>query len=266
MIQANNVPGGITMEFKDRLKELRLRHKLSQSQLAEAIFVSRSAVAKWENGLGYPSEDSLQALTDFFCVPPDHFSTQEPEVVIVEKNRRINHLTACLVSIACAVGALVLSILILLLAGYRFTSASAVDSYYHKYPTIRTEGYDFYFNDKAAPTGVEVVKKYGPWLFKNIEHPMQKLVTSDGNTIGAVSILSDRDCYHYLFFFTGYITGSGYTEDGKYYTTVNYPYRTGKVTLNGTELELDLLVYTSHTESLLTLYIKGERIILQPFE
>ena len=92
------------MEFKDRLKELRLRHKLSQAQLAESIFVSRSAIAKWENGLGYPNEDSLQALIDFFCVPQDHFSTQEPEAVIVEKNRRINRLSACLIAIGCTGG------------------------------------------------------------------------------------------------------------------------------------------------------------------
>ena len=248
------------MEFKDRLKDLRLRHKLSQAQLAEAIFVSRSAIAKWENGLGYPSEDSLQALIDFFCVPRDHFSTKEPEIVIVEKNRRINRLSFCLIAIGCIIGALLLGIIILLLAGYRFTSASAVDPYYHKYPTIRTEGYDFYFNDKTAPTGVEVVKKYGPWLFKNIEQPMQNLISPDGKTIGCVSILPDEEAYHYLFFFSGYITGSGYTEDGKYYTTVSYPYRTCKVTINDVELELDLLVYTSSTEPLRTLYIKGEKM------
>lgn len=254
------------MEFKDRLKELRLRRGLSQTQLAQAIFVSRSAVAKWENGLGYPSEDSLQALIDFFCVPQDHFSTREPEIVIVEKNKRISRLSACLISISCMVGALFLSILILLLIGYRFTSASAVDPYYHQYPTIRTEGYDFYFNDSTAPHGVEVVKKFGPWLFKNIEHPIQNMLTPDGKIIGSVSILPDRDRYHYLFFFTGYITDSGYTEDGKYYTEVNYPYRTGKVTLNGRELELDLLMYTAYTEHLHTLYIKGEQITIQPLE
>ncbi len=254
------------MEFKDRLKELRLRHNLSQAQLAEAIFVSRSAVAKWENGLGYPSEDSLQVLIDFFCVPPDHFSTQEPEVVIVEKNRRISRLSACLIAICCTASALLLGILILLLADYRFTSASAVDAYYHKYPTIHTDGYDFYFNDKTAPTGVEVVKKYGPWLFKNVEFPIQNLIAPDGKIIGTVSVFPDGDQYHYLFFFSGYITGMGVDAAGLTYAKVEYPYRTGKVMINGMILELDLFTYTSYSEQIHTLYIKDQRITLQPFE
>ena len=248
------------MEFKDRLKALRQRHKLSQAQLAEAIFVSRSAIAKWENGLGYPSEDSLQALIDFFCVPRDHFSTKEPEIVIVEKNRRINRLSVCLIAIGCIIGALLLGIMILLLAGYRFTSASAVDSYYHRYPTIRTENYDFYFNDKTAPTGVEVVKKYGPLLFKNIDFETHNIIAPGGKTIGTVSVFPDGDRYHYLFFFTGYVTGMGIDAAGLTYTKVEYPYRNGKVTINGWTLELDLLTYTTYSEPLRTLYIKGEKM------
>ena len=254
------------MEFKDRLKELRLLRGLSQTQLAKAIFVSRSAVAKWENGLGFPNEGSLQALIDFFGVPSDHFSTQDSETVIVKKNQIINRLSRCLIGITSIIGTLLLTILILLLMGYRFTSASAVSSYYHKYPTIRTEGYDFYFNDSTAPTGVEVVKKYSPWLFKNIEHSIQNMLSPDGKVIGAVSIYPDRNCYHYLFFFSGYITGGGITSDGKYYATVEYPYRTGKVTINGWTLELDLLTYTCYSEPIQTLYIKGDPITILPLD
>lgn len=254
------------MEFKDKLKELRTRRGISQSQLAKEIYVSRSAVAKWENGLGLPGEESMSALYAYFGVPKGYFSTEEPEAVIIGKNHKIGLLSKCLISIFCA-GAVILAAMgCLLLCGYRFTSASAVDPDYHKYPTIRTEGYDFYFNDRTAPTSAEVVKKYGPWLFKNIEFPMQKLIAPDGKTIGTVSVFPDGGQYHYLFFFTGYITDSGYTEDGKYYATVHYPYRTGAVTLNGTTLELDLLTYTSSSESLRTLDIKGERITVQPLE
>ena len=35
------------MQFNERLKELRLKKGISQAELAKAIFVSRSAVAKW---------------------------------------------------------------------------------------------------------------------------------------------------------------------------------------------------------------------------
>ena len=37
--------------FKDKLKELRKQKGLSQQELADKLFVSRSAVAKWENSL-----------------------------------------------------------------------------------------------------------------------------------------------------------------------------------------------------------------------
>ena len=56
------------MEFKDRLKNLRLSKNVTQQELALKIFVSRSAVAKWENGLGIPSDINLKALCEFFEV------------------------------------------------------------------------------------------------------------------------------------------------------------------------------------------------------
>ncbi len=78
------------MEFKDRLKQLRKQQALSQQALADAIFVSRSAVAKWESGLGLPNPDSLHALTELFQLSPEDMLTPEPECVIIEKNRRIH--------------------------------------------------------------------------------------------------------------------------------------------------------------------------------
>lgn len=43
------------MAFADKLKKLREEHGLSQAALAKRIYVSRSAVAKWENGSGSPT-------------------------------------------------------------------------------------------------------------------------------------------------------------------------------------------------------------------
>ncbi len=56
------------MGFKDRLKNLRQQKDLTQQELANKIFVSRSTIAKWENGLGLPSDTNLIALCDFFGV------------------------------------------------------------------------------------------------------------------------------------------------------------------------------------------------------
>ncbi len=82
------------MELKANLKHLRKSRGLTQQQLADAIFVSRSAVAKWENGLGLPGEDSMAALEAFFGIAQEELSTAQPEQVIIEKNHRLRRLCA----------------------------------------------------------------------------------------------------------------------------------------------------------------------------
>ena len=54
--------------FKDKLKELRIQKGISQYELAEKLFVSRSAIAKWENGNGIPSDTNLETICEFFGV------------------------------------------------------------------------------------------------------------------------------------------------------------------------------------------------------
>lgn len=78
------------MEFKDNLKRLRTQKGLTQAQLAEKLFVSRSTVAKWENGLGLPNPDSMSALEDLFGISYQGISTEDPETVIVAKNRKLH--------------------------------------------------------------------------------------------------------------------------------------------------------------------------------
>ncbi len=48
--------------FSDKLKKLRLSKNLTQDQLAKLIYVSRSAVAKWEQNRGFPNIDALQRI------------------------------------------------------------------------------------------------------------------------------------------------------------------------------------------------------------
>ena len=64
------------MEFKDELRKLRQEKGISQQALADSIFVSRSALAKWENGLGLPSEDAKNALIGYFGLDCDFFETE----------------------------------------------------------------------------------------------------------------------------------------------------------------------------------------------
>ncbi len=76
-------------EFKDNLKQLRTQNRLTQAQFAERLFVSRSTVAKWENGLGLPNPESMDALEKVFGITAHEIATKEPETVIVEKNRKL---------------------------------------------------------------------------------------------------------------------------------------------------------------------------------
>ena len=59
----------VIVEFKDKLRKLRTEAGLSQEALAEIIHISRSAIAKYENGNGKPSEETLKALEFYFyCI------------------------------------------------------------------------------------------------------------------------------------------------------------------------------------------------------
>ena len=57
------------MEFHEKLQELRKSRGLTQEELAEALFVSRTAISKWESGRGYPSIDSLKEISNFLQYP-----------------------------------------------------------------------------------------------------------------------------------------------------------------------------------------------------
>lgn len=72
------------MDFKDKLKKLRNENGLSQEALAEAVHISRSAIAKYENGNGNPSEETLKALAVYFGVEVDELRSDN----IIKKNRK----------------------------------------------------------------------------------------------------------------------------------------------------------------------------------
>ena len=76
------------MEFGGKLQELRKSRSLTQEELAEALFVSRTAVSKWESGRGYPGIDSLKEISRYFGVTIDELICSD-EMVSLAENEKI---------------------------------------------------------------------------------------------------------------------------------------------------------------------------------
>ena len=60
------------MEFKKILKDLRQGRNLSQMDLALALGISQSAIAKWETGRTEPTASALILLSRFFGESVDY--------------------------------------------------------------------------------------------------------------------------------------------------------------------------------------------------
>lgn len=83
------------MEFSEKLQSLRKSKGLTQEELAESLYVSRTAVSKWESGRGYPSIDSLKEIASFFSVSIDELLSSEKVLSIAEKENKRNIQKIC---------------------------------------------------------------------------------------------------------------------------------------------------------------------------
>ena len=83
------------MEFHEKLQELRKSRGLTQEELAGALFVSRTAISKWESGRGYPSIDSLKEISRYFSVSIDDLLSGEQLIFIAEKENISNLNSVC---------------------------------------------------------------------------------------------------------------------------------------------------------------------------
>ena len=77
------------MEFNEKLQELRKQKGLTQEELAEKLYVSRTAISKWESGRGYPNIESLKAIAKLFSVTVDELlSTDEVLTIATEEGEQ----------------------------------------------------------------------------------------------------------------------------------------------------------------------------------
>ena len=78
------------MELSEKIQKLRKEHNMTQEQFAEKLFVSRTAVSKWETGRGMPSMESLQMIAKLFHITLDELLSTEEIVVIAESENKEN--------------------------------------------------------------------------------------------------------------------------------------------------------------------------------
>lgn len=78
------------MEFSEKLQALRKQHGLTQEELAGELFVSRTAISKWESGKGYPSIDSLKEISKYFSVTIDELLSSEELITAAQDDNRKN--------------------------------------------------------------------------------------------------------------------------------------------------------------------------------
>ena len=76
------------MEFNEKLQDLRKKKGLTQEELAESLYVSRTAISKWESGRGYPNIDSLKAIAKFFGVTIDELLSGDELLTIAEEDTK----------------------------------------------------------------------------------------------------------------------------------------------------------------------------------
>ena len=75
----------MNLKIGEKIRELRLQHKMTQDQLADRLGVSYQSISRWENGITYPDIEFLPAIANYFSVSLDYLMGQDE----VEKRKKI---------------------------------------------------------------------------------------------------------------------------------------------------------------------------------
>lgn len=144
--------------FKDKLKELREQKGISQYELADKIFVSRSTIAKWENGLGMPGKASMESLCEFFQITKEELLKEDdPEIIINNVQKRSKKIIIILL----------IALIPLLLYSLTFTIAYCVEMYEDTITPQDGKYYSEKFLKKFDLEGLDMIASTDIQLFQN---------------------------------------------------------------------------------------------------
>ena len=76
------------MEFNEKLQALRKQKGLTQEELADVLYVSRTAVSKWESGRGYPNIDTIKNIAKFFNLTVDELLSGEELLNLAKEDNK----------------------------------------------------------------------------------------------------------------------------------------------------------------------------------
>ena len=76
------------MTLGEKLKKLRTEKGFTQEELSEKLFVTRTAISKWESDRGYPNIDSLKAISKLFSVTVDELLSSDELLKIAEEDNK----------------------------------------------------------------------------------------------------------------------------------------------------------------------------------
>lgn len=197
------------MEFKDNLKRLRTEKGLTQAQLAEKLFVSRSTVAKWENGLGLPNPESMAALEEIFSITAQEIATKEPETVIVEKNRKLRLVAQIVGWTAILALLVVMSVLPFAIHNgrYGFTPDMAAGAYSNEKYIDTGDCRIYYFTFEgdwedgrhwSDLQGWKIVEKHFWGCTVNYNSVQMHVITKDNYVVGQIYSIKGKDGYYNL--------------------------------------------------------------------
>lgn len=108
------------MLFQDTLKELRKKKGISQYDLADALNISRSVIAKWETGLTLPNEDNINILCEYFDVTKEELMGNfEDQEIITNKNKKLSLFKKIIFILSSLLLITIITIIVLASIGFR---------------------------------------------------------------------------------------------------------------------------------------------------
>lgn len=130
--------------FSDKIKKLRLSKNLTQDQLAKLIYVSRSAVAKWEQNRGFPNIDALQRISKIFEVSIDGLlSDKELKILEITNNKKkISLQRKIIISLSILIAIILIAFISLTVIYHPRTISKYVKSNSNNFVKIEIVNYD----------------------------------------------------------------------------------------------------------------------------